>query len=50
MKTYTKKQLIKAQQKWNKEALVDPYNFEKDLQGTKKFATKQIEYLISLTD
>lgn len=53
MKTYTKEQLIAAQEKWNTKLSENTQDFQ-DLQfvidDPKKAAAEQIDYLLSLVD
>ena len=44
---YTRKQLITAQLEWNKDSILNPSEYE-EIEGTKDYAEKQIDHLLSL--
>ena len=53
METYTKEQLIKAQQKYNQNVVDEPehfYKYDPKAMLTEKTAIAQIEYLLSLVE
>ena len=47
---YTKKQLIAAQLKYNKNFVSTPEIFAGSIENTKEYAKEQIEYLLELVD
>lgn len=50
MAGYTKKQLVDAQHKYNKQVLANPDDFDKEMKDTKAYALAQINHLLSLVE
>ena len=47
---YTREQLVKAQQKYNKEYIKNPIGFTEEINGSKEEAERQIDFLLQLID